>query len=352
MFSWVSWYSRRMPKTLVHAAPIANLDAILTTMDAAVASSTQRAYATAQASYTDYCERHGWDLYAEDSNGAGEYIGRVLSFLQSMADEGRSTSTINKTLAGIKHHASRLSPLGFMILNSSREVKAFMAGVTRHQKTATKRQAEAFTLEDLRAIYKSLRPRSVRNLRNRALIALGIATALRSQSLADLDLGDVTKALSVDGLNVRVRWSKTDQEGNGETITVRRSKSKALDPVAAVQAWIDYLSAMGITDERAPLFPHVRGTGVQLDRMSNPSATVTDVVRQAVLRAGIVPNLPGTADAYSSHSLRSTHITLSYAAGVPESQIAAVTKHKNMNTLRGYDRTASEQAAQVDYLGG
>ncbi len=344
-----------MTKTLIPAAPINNTSAIMATMDAAVAESTLRAYRTAQAVYTSYCERNGWELYPEDATGAGEYVGRVLSFLQSLADDGRTASTVNKSIAGLKFFASRESQLAFMILTSSRELKAFMAGLTRMQKGTPVRQAQALTLDDLRAVYKALKPRTVRNLRNRAMIALGVATALRAQSLADLNLSDVSKALTVDGLTIRLAWSKIDQVGKGDNTTILRPKSKLLDPVAAVQAWIDYLAAVGITAETspsAPLFPHVRGTSVQLERLANPSATITDVVRQAVIRAGIVKNLPGAADAYSSHSLRATYTTLSYAAKVPEAQIAATTKHKSMSTMRGYNRTESEQLAQVAYLGG
>ena len=350
MFSRVWCYHRTMTAALATVAPIHNVEAIAATLDSSVAESTLRAYRIAQDAQVEYFGARGWDLYPSDATEAGEYVGRVLSFLQSKADDGQAVSSINRTLAGVKWHASRESQLGFMVLNASREVKAWMAGLTRQHKGDTKRQAQAFSLDDLRGVHKALgRRRTVRNLRNRAIIAMGVATALRAQSLADLNLSDVTKALTVDGLNIRVRWSKTDQDGEGRTITVKRAKAKALDPVAIIEAWLGYLAAMGLTPEATPdvpLFPHVRGRSVQVERMSNASATITDVVRGAAASAGL------DSEAYSSHSLRATFTTLSYAAGVPESRIADVTGHKNMNIMRGYDRTASEQVAQSDYLGG
>lgn len=68
-----------------------------------------------------------------------------------------------------------------------------------------------------------------------------------------------------------------------------------------------------------------------------------------LLNAGVVTE--SGALAYSSHSLRSTLITLSAQAGVTEGKVAAISVHKNRNILRGYDRTSEELAAQTEYLG-
>ena len=56
-------------------------------------------------------------------------------------------------------------------------------------------------------------------------------------------------------------------------------------------------------------------------------------------------------DRYSSHSLRATFITLSFSAGVPERDIAAVSSHKSA-AIREYDRRSAEAHAQIHYLAG
>lgn len=340
---------------LTVAAPVENFAAILTTMDASVAESTTRAYGSAWKKFRAYFESRGWDLFPLTMDDSGEYLQRVASYLQSLADDGLTLSTINKHLSGVKYYASRQSQLGFMILNGSRELKAMMSGFARQTKAVQVRKAKSLTVEQIALLHLHLsKRRTVRNLRNRALIALGIGAALRSQSIADLDISDVTPALAVDGLNIRVRWSKTDQTGEGRSVTVRRSNHKTVDPVRAISEWMDYLRAHDITPEgtpHAPLFPHVRGTSVQADeRLSNASDAVTNIVRSVLVDAAIVA--ADGVQAYSSHSLRSTFITLSAQAGVTEAKVAAITGHKNLNVLRGYDRTSEELAAQTDYLNG
>lgn len=340
---------------LTVAAPVENFAAILTTMDASVSESTARAYGSGWKKFGAYFEPRGWDLFPATVDDSGEYLQRVASYLQSLADEGLTLSTINKNLAALKYYASRQSQVGFMVLNGSRELKAMMSGFARQTKAVQVRKAQSLTIEQITAVHLHLsKHRTVRNLRNRALIALGIGAALRSQSIADLSISDVTPALAVDGLNVRVRWSKTDQTGEGRSVTVRRSSHKAVDPVRAVTQWMDYLRAHGITPEGtpdAPLFPHVRGTSVQShERLSNASDAVTHIVRGVLVDAGIVAG--DGVHAFSSHSLRSTFITLSAQSGVSEAKVAAISGHKNLNVLRGYDRTSEELAAQTDYLNG
>ncbi|TFC81157.1 hypothetical protein E3T23_06575 [Cryobacterium cheniae] len=342
-----------MTSALLPAAPVHNLANIAATLDASVAESTLKAYNIAQQKFRSYCGERGWSLYPTDASDSGLYVAQVLSYLQTLADDGKSVSTVNKNLSGIKFFASRESHLGFMILNSSREVKAFMAGISRTSKTTVVRKAQALTLEQLGQVHRSLQRRTAKNLRNRALIALGIGAALRSQSLADLNVSDVTSALAVNGLNVRIRWSKTDQTGEGREVTIARASNRKIDPVRAIQDWIDYLGSLGVTAAAtpdAPLFPHVRGASVQVgERLSNASDAVSHIVRGVLLNAGVVTE--SGAQAYSSHSLRSTFITLSAQAGVTEAKVAAISGHKNMNILRGYDRTSEELAAQTEYLG-
>jgi integrase len=340
---------------LTVAAPVENFAAILSTMDASVSESTTKAYSSAWRKFSVHFESRGWDLFPVTVDDSGEYLQRVASYLQSLADADMTLSTINKHLSGVKYYASRQSQLGFMVLNGSRELKAMMSGFARQTKAVQVRKAKSLTVEQITALHLHLcKRRTVRNLRNRALIALGIGAALRSQSIADLNISDVTSALAVDGLNVRVRWSKTDQTGEGRSVTVRRSSHKTVDPVRAVTEWMDYLRAHGITPEGtpdAPLFPHVRGTSVQVDeRLINASDAVTHIVRGVLIDAGIVE--ADEVQAYSSHSLRSTFITLSAQSGVSEAKVAAISGHKNLTVLRGYDRTSEELAAQTNYLNG
>jgi integrase len=339
--------------TLV-GSPIANRDAILSTMADEVATSTQKAYAQAIRSMRKFYAEKEWEFYpntGDHSKDASLFVERVLSYLRSIADAGRTFSTVNKTLAAIKNIASFENPPMYSALHA-RPVKSFMEGLARQTRSHEAKQAQAFTIDELSTLYKTLNGHTPRDIRDKALVSLGIATALRSQSIADLTLSDITPAISIDGVNVRVRFSKTDQTGQGTYIPVARAKKKRLDPVAAINAWIAVLKAFGYTKDTHPdfpLFPTIRGQrGIQAGPMLHSSVAITDMVRARIVDAGVVG--VEQAVAYSSHSLRATFITLSNQAGVPEKDIALVSGHKDMNTLRSYDRTTAEKSAQSDYL--
>ena len=59
-------------------------------------------------------------------------------------------------------------------------------------------------------------PDTLAGQRDRALLALGFAGALRRSELVALGIADLTAA--PDGLRVLIRRSKTDQEGEGAEI--------------------------------------------------------------------------------------------------------------------------------------
>lgn len=61
-------------------------------------------------------------------------------------------------------------------------------------------------------------PDTLKGKRDRGLLALGFAGAFRRSELVGLDLTDL--AFEPDGMRVRIRRSKTDQEGQGQEIAV------------------------------------------------------------------------------------------------------------------------------------
>jgi hypothetical protein len=72
------------------------------------------------------------------------------------------------------------------------------------------------------------------NARDCALLAFGMASAMRRSKLAVLDVADLTE--QPDGLHVLIRRSKTDQEGRRQVIAVPRGAK--LRPVELLQTWL------------------------------------------------------------------------------------------------------------------
>lgn len=87
------------------------------------------------------------------------------------------------------------------------------------------------TLDALRAMVAACDVATAAGLRDRLLLVLGLALMGRRSELAALQLDDVTE--TPEGLEVRVRMSKTDQDAVGETIAIPRGTHPLTDPVVA-----------------------------------------------------------------------------------------------------------------------
>jgi len=336
-------------------APIANPSAVLDTIASRLSPSTRLAYQQSVKVARNYFDANGLEFYpltVEGHPDTTRFIEQVLLYLQTLLDSGRTASTLNKTLSAFKWDASHTNPLFFNALHAV-VFKNFMEGVARTTRSHTPRKASALTVPMLTDLYSYLnRSASLRAVRDKALISLGIATALRSSNLAELRLADVSSTYTIDGLNVRVRFSKTDQEGHGAVIPVLSVPSRLHDPVSAVNKWLSVLEQFGFTRSTHPdypLFPNIRGErGLTSAPIKNSAITISRLLRSWLVESGVVSE--SVADLYSSHSLRATFITLSSQAGVAENHIAEISGHKDMSTLRSYDRTSQEQHAQNSYL--
>jgi integrase len=164
----------------------------------------------------------------------------------------------------------------------------------------------------------------IKGRRDCALLLLGFAGAFRRSELVALDVADLQ--FCDGGLRVVIRKSKTDQEGQGATIAITRGSIAC--PVEAVRAWI---KAAGIVD--GPLFRPVTRMGkVSARRLS--ARAVAELVKAYANRADL------RAADFSGHSLRSGFLTSAAARGASIFKMMDVSRHKSMDTLRGYVRDA------------
>ena len=117
-------------------------------------------------------------------------------------------------------------------------------------------------------------PDTLRGKRDRALVLLGFAGALRRSELVGLDLADIEEVEL--GLLVSIRQSKTDQEGKGSTIAVTRGSVAC--PVRALREW---LSAAGI--ERGSLFRSINKGG-RVCHVRLTSRSVANIIKEMAVR--------------------------------------------------------------------
>src|SRR5919204_198374 len=159
-------------------------------------------------------------------------------------------------------------------------------------------------------------------LRDRALLLLGFAGAFRRSELVALNVADLEE--TEDGFRVTIRKSKTDQEGQGQTIGIMRGSAAC--PVRAVKAW---LATAGISE--GAIFRPVPGE-VAAERLA-PRA-VANIVKKYARQLGLPIN------DFSAHSLRSGFLTSAARRGASVFKMRDVSRHTSMDVLQGYVRDA------------
>jgi site-specific recombinase XerD len=243
----------------------------------------------------------------------------VAAFLAAEANRGAKTSTIGRRLAAIRY-AHKLA--GYEPPTNTEAVKATLRGIRRTKRSTPARKAPA-TADKIVAMAAKA-DSSIKGLRDSALLLLGFAGAFRRSELVALDVGDLQ--FCDGGLRVTIRRSKTDQEGLGATIAIVPGSTAC--PIRAVRAWI---KAAKISD--GPLFRSVTRTGKISSRRLSGRA-VAEVVKNYARRAGL------KAADFSGHSLRSGFLTSAAARGASIFKMMDVSRHKSVDTLRGYVRDA------------
>jgi site-specific recombinase XerD len=264
----------------------------------------------------------------------------VAAYLSAEADRGMKASTIGRRLAAICY-AHRLA--GLPLPTEVEAVRAVSRGIRRTVGIAKAPKAPA-TNDCLLAMLATQKRESqntkwllesqgrghdekgepVGTLRDRALLLLGFAGAFRRSELVALDVTDIEE--TVEGLRVTVRGGKTDQERAGTTIAIVRGSMAC--PVEALKAW---LIAAGITNG-AIFRPVNKGGRVLSARLTAQSVAL--IVKEYARRAGL------DAGSFSSHSLRSGFLTSAARRGASIFKMLDVSRHRSIDTLRGYVRDA------------
>jgi len=276
------------------------------------AERTVRAYHGAFEAFRAWCEGVGAaPLPASVATAAG--------YLASLADRGCKASTIDLHAAAIAfaHRAGGHEPP-----TNSEPVKAVIRGIRRSIGTKVTRKAPA-TADALKKMLRKI-PDGLIGKRDRALLLLGFAAALRRSELAGLQVSDLER--SPEGIIVHIARSKTDQEGAGHSVPVPAGSK--LKPVQAVDAW---LTAAAIT--AGPVFRPI-GKGGRVGLVALTDRSVAQIVKDRAAAAGL------DAALFAGHSLRAGFVTSALEAGADLLKVMDVTRHTQVDTLKGYDRRA------------
>ncbi len=157
----------------------------------------------------------------------------VAMYLTDLADSGDfKASTLSRRLVSI---AQAHKAAGHKSPTSDETVRLVNAGIRRTIGTAT-RQVRTTVTEDIRAMVATCGGDPA-GVRDRALLLLGFAAALRRSEIADLNVDDIEQTR--DGLVVTLRCSKTEQEAAGRRVGVPHGPKPVTCPVRAYSAWVE-----------------------------------------------------------------------------------------------------------------
>lgn len=198
-----------------------------------------------------------------------------------------------------------------------------LAGIRASKGSKKKRKAaaDANVLEVMLAAFPG---DGLRAVRDRAVLAIGMAAALRRSELVALTVDDIS--IEAEGLRITIARSKTDQEQEGVEIAV--PEGNRLRPKARL---LDWMAAAGHDD--GPLF---RRLSRQHTLTNNPMSdrAVARLVQAAARKAGL------DETQFGGHSLRAGFLTESAAHGATIFKMQEVSRHKTVQILSDYVRSA------------
>ncbi|GGD82044.1 hypothetical protein GCM10010990_35000 [Croceicoccus mobilis] len=296
----------------------AEIEAARKTLAASHASSTLKAYATDWIDFCHFCE-------ARQLSALPSSPDIVVLYLSNQKESGKAPSTIERRMAAINYHHKENGHR----TPAADDIVGIIPRMLRGIKNETKRKIDKKAPADagiLLQMLETIQGEDLRAIRNRAILALGMASALRRSELVAIDVSNLH--FTDKGLVIDITSSKTDQEGSGQSVAVPEGTN--IKPVAAMRAWLD---AAGIADGYA--FRRLTRSGRLTEHPMN-DRSVARLVKASAAAANLDPAR------YSAHSLRAGFLTEAAANRASPFRMMDHARHKSLDTVAGYVRTAEQ----------
>lgn len=280
-----------------------------------LSAGTLRAYKSDLKIFAAWCAEH-------DVPSMPATSGTVADFLSDQATAGLSASSLTRRVAAIKYaHEAH----GHQSPTTDKIVSATMKGIRRNKKQAPDKKAPA-TANKIITMLAHCDTSTLPGKRDKALLLIGFAGAFRRSELAALKTSDIK---IVNGnIKVTIRSSKTDQTGQGQTLTILNGQMNA---VAVLQDWLD---SAGI--ESGYLFRGFYRGGKRIRDTMLSGQAIADIVKAYAIKSGLNPA------EFAGHSLRSGFITSAAESGASLMKIMDQSRHKTVDIVRGYIQEADQ----------
>ncbi len=327
---------------------------------------TRRTYATAWRRFAGWCDREGHAALPAHPVTVAAYLVDAADTRTETGERAYAAATFGTWIAAINHQhrtTGHLSPTAHEL------VTATLSGIRREYATAGERpqnRRAPLLVDDIKILVDTARERSrgwaddVLERRDTAILLLGFAGAYRRSELSDLQCGDVTLH-RLDGLHIRMRKSKTDQEGRGAVKALPYTDSHETCPPCAYVRWVQVVAAYDVggrpsvirllrrrepfighvcrgglprTAARAPLLRAVAKNG-NLGSTPLSGAAIHKTIRRRAEHAGYDPT---ALTRLGGHSLRAGFVTQSTRNGADGPAIARQTGHARLDSVEVYRR--------------
>jgi integrase len=249
---------------------------------------------------------------------------RVAEFLSDMT-ASRKLSTVRRYLASLSvTHTLK----GHTLERKHPAIKTILRGAARE--APLPRRVRPLLAKQVPALLRDLGEEPA-DLRDAALLALGVASGCRRSEIVGLDwakrgTGSGVVEITDEGANITLFCSKTIQDGEPEAIY--------LQPGIALKALKRWVETGGIV-EGSPLFRPINKAGaISIARLTDGS--IARIVKARCAAAGL------EAREFAGHSLRAGMVTSAAENGVPEWRIRLTSRHKS-DVLRQYIRPVEKR---------
>ncbi|MGV9718537.1 site-specific integrase [Rhodococcus pyridinivorans] len=350
----------------VPALPAETLTQVAGTAARSRSESTRRNYAADWARFTAWCAREGHAALPAHPLTVAAYLHEAAATVTEVGERVYSPATLARWVAGIGFHHRRA---GHPAPGADELVTATLSGIRRDYAAAGERprtpRAPLLTA-DIVTIVEKMRADSdgwaeeVLERRDSAIFLVGFAGAFRRSELVALTCSDVSLH-RLDGLHIRLRKSKTDQEGRGSVRALPFTHSHTSCPPCAWMRWAQVVAAFDSGRRPAvirlrrnaepfeahvcrgsrprmvpasPLLRSIRKNG-NLSDTALSGAAVHKAIRRRAEQAGYDPE---TVQQLGGHSLRAGFVTQAFRNGASAHAIMRQTGHSTPAMLETYAR--------------
>ena len=228
-----------------------------------------------------------------------------------------SVSTLSRRVAALsKIHEVK----GYDNPTKTELVRNTMKGIRRKHHVAPK-QVSPITKERLIKMLQTCED-DVKGVRDRALLLIGFASALRRSELVALDCSHIE--FVPEGVILNIVRSKTDQQGEGRRIGIPYAKGDHC-PVKSLKHYFEMAEL-----KEGRLFRSMDEVGLGQNRLADHG--VAYIIKRRAEKSGYDPRM------FSGHSLRAGFATSAAQVGAEMWAIMKQTGHRSEATVRRYIR--------------